>query len=80
MPKKIFIGEVVSDRMDKTVTVAVTRQYKHSLYKKIIKRVTRFKAHDEQNRCNIGDTVKIVESRPLSRTKRWSVIDILNKA
>jgi small subunit ribosomal protein S17 len=79
MPKKVFVGKVVSDKMDKTVTVAVERLYKHPLYKKIVKRVTKFKAHDEENRCRVGDTVKIIESRPLSKTKRWVVLDILNK-
>jgi len=79
MPKKIFVGKVISDRMDKTVTVAVTRPYKHPLYKKYIKRVSKFKAHDEENRCKAGDMVKIIESRPLSKTKRWVVLDVMNK-
>lgn len=79
MPKKIFVGKVVSDKMEKTVTVAVTSLYRHPLYKKYIKRTVRFKAHDEGNRCRTGDTVKIIESRPLSRTKRWVVMDVLNK-
>lgn len=79
MPKKVFVGKVVSDKMDKTVTVAVTRLYKHPLYKKYIKRTTKFKAHDEENKCRIGDTVKIIESRPLSKTKRWVVLEILNR-
>ena len=79
MPRKVFVGKVISDRMDKTVTVAVMRQYKHPLYKKIIKRVTKFKAHDEGNRCELGDRVRIIESRPISKTKRWVVLDVLNK-
>ncbi|HEC98637.1 MAG TPA: 30S ribosomal protein S17 [Nitrospirae bacterium] len=79
MPRKVFVGKVVSDKMDKTVTVAVTRQYKHQLYKKIIKRVSKFKAHDEDNRCKSGDTVRILESRPLSKTKRWVIVDVLKK-
>lgn len=79
MPRKVFVGKVVSDKMDKTVTVAVTRQYKHRLYKKIIKRVSKFKAHDEDNRCKSGDTVRILESRPLSKTKRWVIVDVLKK-
>ncbi len=79
MPRKVFTGKVVSDRMDKTVTVAVTRLYKHPLYKKHIKRVARFKAHDEENRCRMGDMVKIIESRPLSKTKRWTVLEILSR-
>ncbi|HHN64136.1 MAG TPA: 30S ribosomal protein S17 [Nitrospirae bacterium] len=79
MPKKVFVGKVVSDKMDKTVTVAVTRLQKHPLYKKYIKRITKFKAHDEGNVCRVGDTVKIIESRPLSKTKRWVVIEVLNR-
>ncbi len=79
MPRKVFVGKVVSDKMDKTVTVAVTRLYKHPLYKKYIKRTTKFKAHDEENRCRMGDTVKIIESRPLSKTKRWVVLEIMNR-
>ncbi len=79
MPKKVFVGKVISDKMDKTVTVAVTRLYKHPLYKKYIKRTTKLKAHDENNACKIGDTVKVIESRPLSKTKRWVVLEILNR-
>ncbi len=79
MPRKVFVGKVVSDKMDKTVTVAVTRLYKHPLYKKYIKRTTKFKAHDEENKCRMGDTVKIIESRPLSKTKRWVVLEIMNR-
>ncbi|MEC4685822.1 MAG: 30S ribosomal protein S17 [Nitrospirota bacterium] len=79
MPRKVFVGKVVSDKMDKTVTVAVARQYKHPLYKKIIKRVSKFKAHDEDNLCKSGDTVRILESRPLSKTKRWVIVDVLKK-
>jgi small subunit ribosomal protein S17 len=79
MPKKVFVGTVVSDKMDKTVTVAVTRLQKHPLYKKYIKRTTKLKAHDEGNVCRVGDTVKIIESRPLSKTKRWVVLEVLNR-
>ena len=79
MPKKVFVGTVISDKMDKTVTVAVTRLQKHPLYKKYIKRTTKLKAHDEGNVCKVGDTVKIIESRPLSKTKRWVVLEILNR-
>ncbi len=75
MSKKIYIGKVVSNKMDKTVVVAVTRLFQHPKYKKTIKRVTKFKAHDEENKCQIGDTVKILETRPLSKHKRWIVID-----
>jgi small subunit ribosomal protein S17 len=79
MPKKTYTGMVVSDKMDKTVVVAVTRLTQHPLYKKTIKKVSKFKAHDEENRCRIGDLVSIIESRPLSKDKRWRVIDIVRK-
>lgn len=79
MPKKVFVGTVISDKMDKTVTVAVTRLQKHPLYKKYIKRTTNLKAHDEGNICRVGDTVRIIESRPLSKTKRWVVLEVLNR-
>ncbi len=75
MTKKIYIGKVISNKMDRTVVVAVTRLFQHPKYKKTVKRVTKFKAHDEQNKCNIGDTVKIIETRPLSKEKRWVVIE-----
>jgi len=75
MLKKIYTGKVISNKMDKTVVVAVTRLFQHPVYKKTVKRVTRFKAHDENNKCAIGDTVKIIEVRPLSKEKRWAVID-----
>jgi small subunit ribosomal protein S17 len=73
--KKIYSGKVISNKMEKTVVVAVTRLFQHPVYKKTMKRVTKFKAHDEKSKCNIGDTVKIVETRPLSKEKRWVVID-----
>ncbi|HSW63771.1 MAG TPA: 30S ribosomal protein S17 [Dissulfurispiraceae bacterium] len=76
MPKKMYTGKVVSDKMDKTVVVAVTRTYQHSTLKKTVKRVTKLKAHDETNQCKIGDTVKIIESRPISKDKRWQVIKV----
>ena len=75
MAKKIYTGKVVSNKMDKTVVVAVTRLFQHTRYKKTVKRVTKFKAHDEQNKCQIGDTVKIIESSPLSKEKRWVVVE-----
>ncbi|MCE5311845.1 MAG: 30S ribosomal protein S17 [Nitrospiraceae bacterium] len=77
MPKKIYTGEVVSDKMDKTVVVAVTRTLQHPLYKKTIKKVVKFKAHDEDNKCKTGDTVQIIESRPVSKDKRWQVMKIV---
>ncbi|MEW6162937.1 MAG: 30S ribosomal protein S17 [Nitrospirota bacterium] len=80
MSKKIYIGEVISDKMDKTVVVAVKRLFQHPKYKKTVKRVARFKAHDEDNRCRIGDSVKIIETRPLSKEKRWVVLEVLDRA
>jgi small subunit ribosomal protein S17 len=77
MPKKIYSGKVVSDKMEKTVVVAVTRTFQHPLYKKTVKKITKFKAHDEENKCQMGDKVQIIESRPLSKDKRWEVIKIM---
>ncbi len=74
MPKKVYSGQVVSDKMEKTVVVAVTRTFQHPVYKKTIKKITKFKAHDEENKCKVGDIVKIIESRPLSKDKRWQVV------
>ncbi|OIN96475.1 MAG: 30S ribosomal protein S17 [Deltaproteobacteria bacterium CG1_02_45_11] len=78
--KRQMMGTVVSNRMDKTVTVLVERLVKHRLYKKFIRRRAKFAAHDESNACQIGDKVLVIESRPLSRTKRWRVIKIVEKA
>jgi small subunit ribosomal protein S17 len=78
--RKEMIGVVVSNKMDKTVSVAVERKTQHPLYKRVIKKTSTFKAHDENNQCNEGDLVKIMETRPLSKTKRWRVIDIIEKA
>ena len=75
--RKIRLGRVVSDRMDKTVVVAVEWRQRHPLYGKSVKRVTKFHAHDEENRCKMGDVVNIMETRPLSRTKRWRVTSVL---
>ena len=75
MAKKIYTGKVISNKMDKTVVIAVTRLFQHPVYKKTVKRVARFKAHDENNKCQIGDIVKIIETRPLSKDKRWLVIE-----
>ena len=77
MPKKVYSGKVVSDKMDKTVVVAVTRTFQHPLYKKTVRKITKFKAHDEDNKCKTGDKVQIVESRPLRKDKRWAVIKIM---
>jgi len=78
--RKTRTGKVVSDKMDKTIVVVVERHMKHPLYKKVIKRTYKLKAHDENNECNIGDTVKVMETRPLSKDKRWRLVEILEKA
>lgn len=78
--RKTRVGVVVSDKMDKTVVVAVETFVQHPLYKKTLKRTTKFKAHDENNECKIGDKVLIMETRPLSKEKRWRVVQILEKA
>lgn len=78
--RKVKIGKVVSDKMDKTIVVAVEDSVKHPLYKKIVKRTQRFKAHDEQNECGIGDRVKIMETRPLSKQKCWRLVTVIEKA
>ena len=78
--RKTRIGKVVSDKMDKTITVAIEDHVKHPLYGKIVKVTKKFKAHDEKNECGIGDTVKIMETRPLSKDKRWRLVEIVEKA
>ena len=78
--RKVMIGKVVSDKMDKTVVVAVETSVKHKLYNKIVKRTYKLKAHDEANECKIGDTVKVMETRPLSKDKRWRVVEVMEKA
>jgi 30S ribosomal protein S17 len=78
--RKTKIGVVVSDKMDKTVTVTVERLVLHPMFKKYYKRRSKFKAHDEKNQCKVGDQVEIIESRPLSKTKRWAVQSIIKKA
>ena len=77
--RKTTIGVVVSDKMDKTVVVAVADKVRHPLYKKIVKRTVKFKAHDESNSCGVGDKVEIMETRPLSKDKNWRVVNILEK-
>ena len=74
------LGKVVSDKMDKTVVVSIQDNVKHPLYKKIIKRSVKFKAHDEKNECGIGDRVMIMETRPISKDKKWRVVQIIEKA
>jgi len=78
--RKTRIGSVVSNKMDKTIVVSIVDNVKHPLYKKIIKRTVKFKAHDENNECNIGDRVEIMETRPLSKDKRWRLTQIIEKA
>ena len=78
--RKTRVGKVVSDKMDKTVVVVIVDNVKHPLYKKIIKNTVKFKAHDENNECRIGDRVEIMETRPLSKDKRWRVTNIIEKA
>ena len=77
--RKTKVGVVSSNKMDKTVTVKVERKIKHPLYGKFLKKTTSFHAHDEKNECSIGDTVKIMESRPMSKTKRWRLVEVVEK-
>ena len=78
--RKTRVGKVVSDKMDKTIVVAIADNVKHPLYKKIIKRTVKLKAHDEKNVCRIGDRVEVMETRPLSKDKRWRVTNIIERA
>ena len=78
--RKTTVGKVVSNKMDKTIVVAIEDSVKHPLYSKIINRTVKRKAHDENNECNIGDTVRIMETRPLSKDKRWRLVEIIEKA
>ena len=77
--RKVRTGKVVSNKMDKTIVVAVEDHVKHPLYGKIVKKTYKLKAHDEKNECNIGDTVKVVETRPLSKDKRWRLVEIIER-
>ena len=78
--RKTRIGKVVSDKMDKTIVVAIETSVKHPLYKKIVKRTYKLKAHDENNECGVGDKVKVMETRPLSKDKRWRLVEVIEKA
>ena len=78
--RKTRVGKVISDKMDKTIVVAVGDNVKHPLYKKIVKRTYKLKAHDEENTCKIGDKVRVMETRPLSKDKRWRLVEIVEKA
>ena len=78
--RKTRVGKVISDKMDKTVVVAIEDHVQHPLYKKIVKKTYKLKAHDENNECRSGDTVKVMETRPLSKDKRWRLVQIIEKA
>ncbi len=78
--RKERIGQVVSNKMEKSITVAVNRKEKHPIYGKFVNKTTKFTAHDENNECGIGDTVRIMETRPLSKSKRWRLVEIIEKA
>jgi len=78
--RKTNVGRVVSDKMDKTIVVAIEDSVRHPLYKKIIKRTVKLKAHDENNECRVGDRVRVMETRPLSKDKRWRLVEIIEKA
>jgi small subunit ribosomal protein S17 len=77
--RKIFLGEVVSNRMQKTITVKVERRLRHPVYERVVKRSKKFHVHDEHNQCQIGDQVRIIETRPLSKTKRWRLLEIVRR-
>ena len=78
--RKVMVGKVVSDKMDKTVVVAVETSVRHKVYNKIVKRTYKLKAHDESNECKVGDTVKVMETRPLSKDKRFRVVEVMERA
>ena len=78
--RKTRVGKVTSDKMDKTITVSIEDHVKHPLYKKIVKRTYKLKAHDENNECHIGDTVKVMETRPISKDKRWRLVSVIERA
>jgi small subunit ribosomal protein S17 len=77
--RKVLSGEVVSDRMDKTITVKVERRIRHSVYERVVRRSKKYHAHDEQNQCHVGDQVRIIETRPLSKTKRWRLLEVIRQ-
>ena len=78
--RKVRTGKVTSNKMDKTIVVAIEEHVKHPLYKKVVKRTYKLKAHDEENTCNIGDTVRVMETRPLSKDKRWRLVEVVERA
>jgi small subunit ribosomal protein S17 len=77
--KREWVGRVLSNRMNKTVVVAVERSVIHPVYRKVLRRISKFKAHDEQNACNVGDRVRLVETRPISKDKHWRVVEVIEK-
>jgi len=77
--RKVRVGKVTSNKMDKTIVVAIEEHVKHPLYKKVVKRTYKLKAHDEKNECSIGDTVRVMETRPLSKDKRWRLVEVVEK-
>ena len=78
--RKSYIGRIISDKMNKTVVAAVTRRIAHPRYNKVVNRTTKFKVHDEKNECKVGDLVKFIETRPISKDKRWKLLEIVEKA
>jgi small subunit ribosomal protein S17 len=79
-PRKMLVGRVVSDKMDRTVTVSIERTFQHPMYKKIVKKTSKIWAHDEENECRAGDKVRVMSTRPLSKLKRWRVVEIIERA
>jgi small subunit ribosomal protein S17 len=79
-PRKVLVGRVVSDKMDKTVTISIERTFQHPMYKKIVKKTSKIWAHDAENECRTGDKVKVMSTRPLSKLKRWRVVEIIERA
>jgi len=79
-PRKILVGRVVGDKMDKTVTISIERTFQHPFYKKIVKKTSKIWAHDAENECNVGDKVRVMSTRPLSKLKRWRVIEVIERA
>ena len=79
-PRKVLVGRVVSDKMDRTVTISIERTFQHPMYKKIVKKTSKIWAHDAENECRTGDKVKVMSTRPLSKLKRWRVVEIIERA
>jgi small subunit ribosomal protein S17 len=79
-PRKVLVGRVVSDKMDNTVTISIERTFQHPMYKKIVKKTSKIWAHDAENECKTGDKVKVMSTRPLSKLKRWRVVEIIERA